>query len=72
MVIKLSNRSPNQEGDYNFNFANDDGSSRQEASGPAGVRGSYSFVTPEGEEVIIKQSNLFSSKMHQKVFVIMT
>ena len=42
---------PNQEGDYNFNFANDDGSSRQEASGPAGVRGSYSFVTPEGEEV---------------------
>ena len=51
MMIKLSNQSPNQEGDYNFNFANDDGSSRQEASGPAGVRGSYSFVTPEGEEV---------------------
>lgn len=50
---------PNQEGDYNFNFANDDGSSRQEASGPAGVRGSYSFVTPEGEEVKIKQ-NYFS------------
>jgi len=45
---------PNQEGDYNFNFANDDGSSRQEASGPAGVRGSYSFVTPEGEEVSIQ------------------
>jgi hypothetical protein len=45
---------PNQEGDYNFNFANDDGSSRQEASGPAGVRGSYSFVTPEGEEVNIQ------------------
>merc|ERR1719458_189675 len=34
---------PNQEGDYNFNFANDDGSSRQEASGPAGVRGDYNF-----------------------------
>jgi len=45
---------PNQEGDYNFNFANDDGSSRQEASGPDGIRGSYSFVTPEGEEVSIQ------------------
>ena len=42
---------PNAAGDYNFNFANDDGTSRQETAGPEGVSGSYSFFTPEGEEV---------------------
>lgn len=45
---------PDAKGDYNFNFANDDGSSRQEAAGRDGVRGSYSFITPEGEEVSIQ------------------
>ena len=32
-------------------FANDDGSSRQEVGAPDAIRGSYSFVTPEGEQV---------------------
>lgn len=45
---------PNAAGDYNFNFSNDDGSSRQETAGPQGVSGSYSFFTPEGEEVSIQ------------------
>jgi len=53
-ALGLLSNPPNSEGDYNFNFANDDGSSRQEVSDPAGVRGSYSFITPEGEEVSIQ------------------
>ena len=32
-------------------FSNDDGSSRQEVGAPDAIRGSYSFVSPEGEEV---------------------
>jgi hypothetical protein len=47
----LLNSGPSPEGNYNFNYANEDSSTRQEASGPDGVRGSYSFVTPEGEQV---------------------
>jgi len=42
---------PSAKGDYNFNFSNDDGSSRQESGAPDGIRGSYSFITPEGENV---------------------
>merc|ERR1711872_82984 len=42
---------PSPKGDYNFNFSNDDGSSRQESGAPDGIRGSYSFITPEGENV---------------------
>ena len=36
---------------YVSSFANDDGSSRQEVGAPDAIRGSYSFVTPEGEQV---------------------
>jgi len=43
-----------QDGNYNFNFANDDGSSRQEVGAPDAIRGSYSFVTPEGEQVSVQ------------------
>ena|ERR550519_3108256 len=35
-------------------FANDDGSSRQEVGAPDAIRGSYSFVTPEGEQVSVQ------------------
>ena len=35
-------------------FANDDGSSRQEVGAPDAIRGSYSFVTPEGEQVNVQ------------------
>merc|ERR1711892_1349282 len=31
---------PSSNGDYNFNFSNDDGSSRQESGAPDGIRGS--------------------------------
>merc|ERR1712226_1063032 len=39
---------------YDYNFANDDGSSRQEVGAPDAIRGSYSFVTPEGEQVSVQ------------------
>merc|ERR1711874_445315 len=45
---------PSAKGDYNFNFSNDDGSSRQESGAPDGIRGSYSFITPEGENVSVQ------------------
>jgi len=45
---------PSSDGNYNFNFANDDGSSRQEVGAPDAIRGSYSFVTPEGEQVNVQ------------------
>merc|ERR1712055_6961 len=45
---------PSPKGDYNFNFSNDDGSSRQESGAPDGIRGSYSFVSPEGEQVNVE------------------
>ena len=38
-------------------FSNDDGSSRQEVGAPDAIRGSYSFVSPEGEEVQVWQSS---------------
>ena len=37
-------------------FSNDDGSSRQEVGAPDAIRGSYSFVSPEGEEVQVWRS----------------
>jgi len=45
---------PNSNGDYNFNFSNEDGTSRQESGAPDGIRGSYSFITPEGENVSVQ------------------
>merc|ERR1712106_134399 len=39
------------EGNYDFNFSNDDGSTREEFGEPAFVQGSYSFVAPNGEVV---------------------
>jgi len=42
---------PTEDGSYNFNFSNDDGTSRQESGAPSSVSGSYSFITPEGELV---------------------
>jgi len=45
---------PSSDGNYNFNFANDDGSSRQEVGAPDAIRGSYSFITPEGEQVQVQ------------------
>jgi hypothetical protein len=53
-ALGLLSNPPNSDGDYNFNFSNEDGSSRQETAGPDGVKGSYSFITPEGEEVSIQ------------------
>lgn len=53
-ALGLLNNTPNSDGGYNFNFANDDGSQRQETAGPDGVSGSYSYVSPEGEQVVIE------------------
>jgi len=55
LALGVLNNPPREDGSYNFNFANDDGSSRQEVGNPASdamlVSGSYSFITPEGELV---------------------
>jgi len=53
-ALGLLSNPPNSNGDYNFNFSNDDGSSRQETAGPEGVKGSYSYFSPEGEQVVIE------------------
>lgn len=54
LAVGLLNSGPGLDGNYNFNYANEDSSTREEASGPDGVRGSYSFITPEGEQVRIQ------------------
>ena len=40
--------------DFILSFSNDDGSSRQESGASDGIRGSYSFITPEGEQVSVQ------------------
>eukprot|EP00091_Calanus_sinicus_P000453 TRINITY_DN1038_c0_g1_i1.p1 TRINITY_DN1038_c0_g1~~TRINITY_DN1038_c0_g1_i1.p1 ORF type:complete len:141 (+),score=63.99 TRINITY_DN1038_c0_g1_i1:50-424(+) len=53
------NQTPNENGDYNFSFQNSgqrDRQARQESGfGPDSevVEGSYSFLTPEGQEVAV-------------------
>merc|ERR1719219_415219 len=54
VALGVLSNPPSQEGNYNFNFSNDDGSSRQEVGAPDAIRGSYSFITPEGEEVSVQ------------------
>ena len=36
---------------FNFSFTDDDGSTREETSRDGFVSGSYSYITPEGEQV---------------------
>jgi len=54
VALGVLSNPPSSDGNYNFNFANDDGSSRQEVGAPDAIRGSYSFVTPEGEQVSVQ------------------
>merc|ERR1711881_81030 len=54
VALGVLSNPPSSDGNYNFNFSNDDGSSRQEVGAPDAIRGSYSFVTPEGEEVSVQ------------------
>ena len=55
VALGVLNNPPTGDGAYNFNFANEDGSSRQEIGNPGSqamlVSGSYSFISPEGELV---------------------
>merc|ERR1711874_430239 len=51
LALGVVNNTPTQDGSYNFNFSNDDGTSRQESGAPSSVSGTYSFFTPEGELV---------------------
>lgn len=54
VALGVLSNPPSSDGNYNFNFSNDDGSSRQEVGAPDAIRGSYSFVTPEGEQVSVE------------------
>jgi len=51
LALGVVNNTPTRDGSYDFNFSNDDGTSRQETGLPALVSGTYSFFTPEGELV---------------------
>merc|ERR1711892_674 len=53
-ALGVLNNPSDATGNYNFNFANNDGSSRQEVGSQSGIEGSYSFITPEGEEVRVE------------------
>jgi len=53
-ALGLLNNPSDASGNYNFNFANNDGSSRQEVGGLGAIEGSYSFITPEGEQVKVE------------------
>jgi len=53
-ALGVLNNPSDTSGNYNFNFANNDGTSRQESGSQGGIEGSYSFITPEGEEVSIQ------------------
>jgi len=46
VALGVLSNPPSSDGNYNFNFSNDDGSSRQEVGAPDAIRGSYSFVSP--------------------------
>ncbi|XP_023335297.1 larval cuticle protein LCP-22 [Eurytemora carolleeae] len=49
-ALGLLNNPPNENGDYNFNFSTDDGARREEQGRVGSVQGSYSFISPEGEQ----------------------
>merc|ERR1712025_1133060 len=51
LALGFRNTPTDADGNYDFNFSNDDGSTREEFGEPAFVQGSYSFVAPNGEVV---------------------
>jgi len=50
-ALGVLNNPPSEDGSYNFNFTDDDGSTREETSRDGFVSGSYSYITPEGEQI---------------------
>jgi hypothetical protein len=55
VALGVLNSSPNADGEYNFNFANDDGSYREESRSFQGtVEGSYGFTAPNGEQTQVE------------------
>jgi len=51
-ALGVLNNPPAEDGSYNFNFVDDDGSTREESMSSDGfVQGSYSYITPEGEQI---------------------
>merc|ERR1712180_360437 len=53
LALGLLNNPPNENGDYNFNFSTDDGARREEQGSDQYVQGSYSFTSPEGEQISV-------------------
>jgi len=52
-ALGVLNNPPSEDGSYNFNFADDQGSTREETSRDGFVSGSYSYITPEGQEIAV-------------------
>jgi len=50
-ALGVLNNPPAEDGSYNFNFADDQGSTREESMRDGFVSGSYSYITPEGEQI---------------------
>jgi hypothetical protein len=52
-ALGVLNNPPAEDGSYNFNFADDQGSTREESMRDGTVSGSYSYITPEGEQIAV-------------------
>merc|ERR1711892_943707 len=54
VALGVLSNPPSAKGDYNFNFSNEDGTAREETGALDAIRGSYSFISPEGENVSVQ------------------
>uniref|UniRef100_A0A1I8NE67 Cuticle protein n=1 Tax=Musca domestica TaxID=7370 RepID=A0A1I8NE67_MUSDO len=52
-VLSFKNDPADAEGNYAYAFETSNGIQQQEAGNPAGVAGSYEFVSPEGEKFFV-------------------
>ncbi|XP_075159604.1 pupal cuticle protein Edg-78E-like [Haematobia irritans] len=52
-VLSFKNDPADAEGNYAYAFETSNGIQQQEAGNPAGVAGSYEFVSPEGEKFLV-------------------
>jgi len=53
-ALGVLNNTPNQDGEYNFNFATNDGIERQEVGRPGFIEGRYSYTGDDGRLVSVE------------------
>jgi len=55
LALGILNNPADQEGNYNFNFSDDEhGMTREEFGSPGSVSGGYTFISPEGQQVSVE------------------